>query len=94
MTPPTKQEIEEKLQKMSAFVDGTVTQIQDLLDAAANDPHAFEKQVRQLGKHSTTFIRKQKLEIELKILRMRLREVEKRIEAELGGKDKENTQPQ
>ncbi|MBT4088480.1 MAG: hypothetical protein HOE30_08315, partial [Deltaproteobacteria bacterium] len=60
---PTKQEIEQKLQRMATFVDGTVTRINDLLDLTTNNPKLIKKQLHQLGKQSVVFIRKQQLEV-------------------------------
>ncbi|MBT6616209.1 MAG: hypothetical protein HOB38_29210, partial [Deltaproteobacteria bacterium] len=79
---PTKQEIEQKLQRMATFVDGTVTRINDLLDLTTNNPKLIKKQLHQLGKQSVVFIRKQQLEVEIKVLKLRLQEIKKRIAIE------------
>lgn len=87
----TKKELEQKLQKMATLIDGTISRASSLLDAAANDPEKLEKQLQQLGRESTGFIKKQKLEWELRILKLRLLDVERRITLELEKKRKENT---
>ena len=90
---PTKQEIEQKLQRMATFVDGTVTRINDLLDLTTNNPKLIKKQLHQLGKQSVVFIRKQQLEVEIKVLKLRLQEIKKRIAIEQRSSEEENTQP-
>jgi hypothetical protein len=90
---PTKQEIEQKLQRMATFVDGTVTRINDLLDLTTNNPKLIKKQLHQLGRQSVAFIRKQQLEVEIKVLKLRLQEIKKRIAIEQRSSEEENTQP-
>ncbi|MBT4268250.1 MAG: hypothetical protein HN580_04280 [Deltaproteobacteria bacterium] len=90
---PTKQEIEQKLQRMATFVDGTVTRINDLLDLTTNNPKLIKKQLHQLGKQSVVFIRKQQLEVEIKVLKLRLQEIKKRIAIEQRSSEEGNTQP-
>ncbi len=91
---PTKQEIEQKLQKMATFVDGTVTRINDLLEGNKNNPQQIKKQLQQLGKQSVTFIKKQQLEVEIRVLKLRLQEVKKRIAMEQERSEEENIQPE
>ncbi len=91
---PTKQEIELKLQKMATFVDGTVTRINDLLDVTTNNPQLIGKQLRQLGKQSVVLFRKQQLEVEIKVLKRRLREINRKIAIEQRSSEEENIQPQ
>lgn len=90
---PTKQEIEQKLKKMAGFIDGTVSRASSLLDAATNDPQKFESDVRQLGKQSASYIKKQKLELEVRILKLRLQEVERQIEVKMEKQGGDNTRP-
>ena len=90
---PTKQEIEQKLQRMATFVDGTVTRINDLLDLTTNNPKLIKKQLHQLGKQSVVFIRKQQLEVEIKVLKLRWQEIKKRIAIEQRSSEEGNTQP-
>ena len=87
---PTKQEIEEKLQKVASLIDNTMSRASSLLDAATNDPQNLEKQARQIGKQTVTFIKKQKLELEIRILKLRLQEIDNRIETELRKNGEEN----
>ncbi len=75
---------------MAKLVDGTVSRASSLLDAATNDPQRFEKQIRLLGKQSAAFIKKQKLALEIRILKLRLQDVERRIETGLGKDVEEN----
>lgn len=90
---PTKQEIEQKLQKMAGVIDDTVSRASSFINAATSDPQNLENQVRQLGRQSAVFIKKQKLELEIRFLKLRLQETEKRIEEELGKNREENTRP-
>lgn len=91
---PTKQKIEQNLQKMSAIVEDTVGRVNDLLDISVNDPGAFKKQLQQLGKQSVAFVKKRQLELEIRVLKLRLLDIEKRIAIELEENEEENTQPQ
>jgi len=90
---PTKQEIEQKLLKMATFVDGTVTRFNDLLDVTTNNPELIKQQLQQLGKQSVAFIKKQQLEVEIKVLKLRLQEINKRIATEQERREEENIQP-
>ncbi len=91
---PTKQEIEQKLQKMATFVDDTVTRINDLLEVKANNSQQVKKQLQQLGKQSVAFIKKQQLEVEIRVLKLRWQEIKKRIAIEQERSEKENIQPE
>jgi len=80
---PTKQKIEHNLQKMAALVDSTV-----------NNRDAFKKQLHQLGRQSVAFVKKQQTSLEIKILKLRLQEIEKRIATEQEKNEEGNIQPQ
>lgn len=90
---PTKQEIEEKLRKMAGLIDNTVSRASNLLDAAISNPKILESEIRTLGKQSAVFIKKQKLELEIRVLKLRLMDVENQIEGEMKKKGKDNTRP-
>lgn len=90
---PTKQDIEDKLRKMAGLLDGTIARASMLLDTVAGDPGKFEEQVRHLGKQSVTLFKKQKVELEIRILKLRLQEIEKRIEIKLGENGEDVTRP-
>ena len=91
---PTKQEIEQKLQKMATFVDSTVTRLSELLEVKTQSPQQIKKQLQHLGKQSLAFVKKQQLEVEIKVLKLRLQEVNKRIAIEQEKSEEENIQPE
>jgi|GEM_PF-2700659 len=91
---PTKQEIEQKLQRMATFVDSTGIRINDLLEVTTHNPQQIKKQLQQLGKQSVAFIKKQQLKVEIRVLKLRLQEIKKRIALEQERNEEENIQPE
>lgn len=76
---PTKQELEAQLQRWAAIIDKSLERASRIVDAAANDPEELKKQLQLLAEQSTTQFKKRKLALEIGLLKLRLKEIERRI---------------
>jgi len=90
---PTQQEIEAKIRKLASLMDTVGMWGSILLDTAGIDAKKLDHQARLLGMRSVAFLKRQKLALEIRLLKRQLAETEKRIAVELEQRGMENTRP-